>query len=235
MHGTLFLIPSPLGDAPLNDVLPHKVNNTVNTLRHFIVEDLRTARRYLSSLKIQTPIDELHFGLLNEHTLANDIHSLLLPLEQGHNVGLLSDAGMPCIADPGELVVAEAHKRGYRIVPLVGPSSILLALVASGLNGENFAFVGYLSTKTPELVKQIKRLEQRSRTEQQCQLFIETPYRSTRLLETLLTSCLPTTLICVAANITCENEFIRTKTVSEWKKKLPELTKTPCIFILQAS
>lgn len=235
MHGTLFLIPSPLGNAPLSDVLPPKVNDTINGLRHFIVEDLRTARRYLSSLHLQTPIDDLHFGLLNEHTAAVDVRALLLPLEQGHNVGLLSDAGMPCIADPGELVVAAAQDRGYRVVPLVGPSSILLALIASGLNGENFAFVGYLPAKTPELIKKIKRLEQRSRTEGQSQLFIETPYRSTRLLESLLESCLPTTRICVAANITEEQESIRTKTVSEWKKKVPDLTKTPCIFIIEAS
>lgn len=234
MFGTLYLIPTPLGETNLSDVLPLRVFEVIKSLEHFIVEDLRTARRFLSSLKLGIDINLLQLYTLNEHTQFADIELLLKPLLQGKDVGLLSDAGMPCIADPGEYVVSLAHKYKVKVVPLTGPSSILLALVASGLNAENFAFNGYLPAKTPELVKKIRLLEQRSLLEKQTQVFIETPYRNNRLLETVVETCKPRTMITVASDITGVSESIITKSAEEWKKEMPDLNKIPSIFLIQA-
>jgi 16S rRNA (cytidine1402-2'-O)-methyltransferase len=233
--GRLYLIPAPLSDSDVNDYIPAKVMDIVNNIRYFAVEDLRTARRYLSRLKIDTPIDELSFSLLNEHTDVKAISALFAPVLQGHDLGLLSDAGMPCIADPGEELVQMAHSYGVTVIPLVGPSSLFLALAASGLSGEKFSFEGYLPAKTPDLIKTVKRLEQQSRQNGQSKIFIETPYRSAKIFETLLNVCSPDTFVCVACNVTAVDEFIQTRQISEWKKNdVPELNRKPCIFILQA-
>jgi 16S rRNA (cytidine1402-2'-O)-methyltransferase len=230
--GRLYLIPAPLSDSEVNDYIPAKVRTIVNNLRYFVVEDLRTARRYISRLKVDTPIDELNFSLLNEHTDITAISALFNPVLQGHDLGLLSDAGMPCIADPGEELVQMAHSYGITVVPLVGPSSIFLALAASGLSGEKFSFEGYLPAKTPDLIKTIRRLEQQSRQDNQSKIFIETPYRSAKIFESILNTCSFDTFVCVACNITAADEFIQTRQVREWKKNIPELNKKPCIFIL---
>ncbi|MDR0725774.1 MAG: SAM-dependent methyltransferase, partial [Prevotellaceae bacterium] len=225
---------APLSDSDINGYLPAKVREVVNGLKYFVVEDLRTARRYISRLKIDAPIDELHFSLFNEHTDIKTVSSLLNPVFDGYDLGLLSDAGMPCIADPGEELVRIAHSNGVRVVPLVGPSSLFLALAASGLSGEKFSFEGYLPVKTPELIKTVKRIEQQSRQDGQSRIFIETPYRNAKIFETVLNACSNETFVCVACNITAPDEFIQTRQVKEWKKHIPELNKKPCIFILQA-
>lgn len=234
MKGKLYLIPAPLSDAELNNSIPGGVREIINSLKYFIVEDLRTSRRYLSKLKIDTPIDELNFLLLNEHTNIKDISALLNPVLEGNNVGILSDAGLPCIADPGEDLVQIAHNKNIDVIPLVGPSSIFLALAGSGLTGEKFSFEGYLPAKQPELVKHLKKLEQLSRTDKQSKIFIEAPYRSAKMFETIVNTCLPETYLCVACNITASDEFIKTKRIKDWKKQVPDINKKPCIFIIQA-
>jgi 16S rRNA (cytidine1402-2'-O)-methyltransferase len=195
---------------------------------------LRTARRYISKLEIDTPIDELNFSLFNEHTDIKTISSLINPVIQGYDLGLLSDAGMPCIADPGEELVQIAHSNGITVIPLTGSSSIFLALAASGLSGEKFSFEGYLPAKIPDLIKTVKKLEQQSRQENQSKIFIETPYRSAKIFETILNICSPDTFVCIACNITSPDEFIQTRQVREWKKNIPKLNKKLCIFILQS-
>jgi 16S rRNA (cytidine1402-2'-O)-methyltransferase len=232
--GKLYLIPSPVSDNDVNSYIPTVVKNIVNNIKYFVVEDLRTARRYISKLKIDTPIEELHFSIFNEHTDIKEISTLLTPVFQGNDLGLLSDAGMPCIADPGEELVRIAHSGNITVVPLAGQSSIFLALAASGLSGEKFAFEGYLPAKTPALMKTLKKLEQQSAQENQSKIFIETPYRSAKIFETILNTCSPDTFLCVASNITSTDEFIQTRQIREWKKKIPELNKKPCIFILQS-
>jgi 16S rRNA (cytidine1402-2'-O)-methyltransferase len=232
--GKLYLIPAPLSDSAICDYIPEGVRETIGKLKYFVVEDLRTARRYISKLKIDTPIDDLNFSLFNEHTDIKAISSLLNPVFQGNDLGLLSDAGMPCIADPGEELVQIAHSNDITVVPLVGPSSIFLALAASGLSGEKFSFEGYLPAKVPDLIKTVKKLEQQSRLEAQSKIFIETPYRSAKILEIILNHCSPATFLCVACNVTAQDEFIKTRQVKEWKKNIPELNKKPCIFIIQA-
>ncbi|MDR2424722.1 MAG: SAM-dependent methyltransferase [Prevotellaceae bacterium] len=234
MQGKLYLIPAPLSDSDLNFSIPENVKIVAGKLKYFVVEDLRTARRYLSRLKVEIPISEIHFSLLNEHTGVASIDALLAPILQGNDMGLLSDAGLPCIADPGEELVRIAHSKGIKVVPLTGPSSIFMALAASGLSGERFSFEGYLPVKTVELSKRLKKLEQWSRLERQSIIFIETPYRSAKMLETILNVCSRDTLLCVACNITADDEFVKTATVAEWKKNIPSLNKKPCIFIIQA-
>ncbi|MDR0386047.1 MAG: SAM-dependent methyltransferase [Prevotellaceae bacterium] len=232
--GRLYIIPAPLSDSDVSDSIPAKVKSVVGNLKYFVVEDLRTARRYISKLKTDTPIEELNFSLFNEHTDITDVASLLTPVFRGYDLGLLSDAGMPCIADPGEELVQLAHSSGITVVPLAGPSSIFLALAASGLSGEKFSFEGYLPAKTPDLIKSVRKLEQQSRRDSRSRIFIETPYRSAGIFDTILNVCSPDTFICVACNITAADEFIRTLQVKEWRKNIPELNRKPCIFILQA-
>ena len=240
MLGTLYLIPSTLGECCVGDVLPQRTSEVVNRVSHYVVENTRSARRFLSKLKIRQSIDFLAFAELNEHTPSAEVAPLLAPLLEGHDVGLISEAGVPAVADPGAALVQLAHKRGVRVVPLVGPSSILLALMASGFNGQEFAFAGYLPIKPDERVRAIKNLEklaarqpERSGARQgQTQIFMETPYRNNKLVADLLAVCNPQTQLCIAANITLENEFIATKTVGEWKKNVPDLNKRPCIFLV---
>jgi 16S rRNA (cytidine1402-2'-O)-methyltransferase len=233
-NGRLYLIPAPLSDSAVSDYIPAKVRDVVNSLRYFVVEDLRTARRYISRLKTDTPIDGLNFSLFNEHTDIKTVSMLLDPVFQGYDLGLLSDAGMPCIADPGEELVRAAHSSGVTVIPLAGPSSIFMALTASGLSGEKFSFEGYLPAKVPDLIKTLRKLEQQSRQDNQSRIFIETPYRSAKMFETVLNTCSPDTLLCVACDITSPGEFIKTLQVREWKKNIPQINKKPCIFILQA-
>lgn len=233
--GTLYLIPCPIADetAPW-DVLPAANRAVIDALDYFIVENTRTARRFLSRAGIARPIDALEFRELNEHvTDARAVEELVRPLAEGRSAGVISEAGVPGVADPGALVVAACHRRGIRVVPLVGPSSILLALMASGLNGQSFAFNGYLPVKPAERARAIRFFEHRARTERQSQLFIEAPYRNAKLAEELLRTCAPDTLLTIAVDVTAPGEAIRTRTVRAWRDAgLPELNKRPAIFIL---
>ena len=231
--GKLFLIPSPLGDGEIESVIPKGTLEILHTLNFFIVEELRTARRYLKKSGIKTPIEELTLFELNEHTPETDIPALLQPILEGNNIGLLSEAGVPAVADPGANLIELAHRKHIEVIPLVGPSSLLLALMASGLNGQSFTFVGYLPVKSIERQQRIRQLEKRSIAEQQTQIFIETPYRNNPLLNDLLTSCAPHTLLCIAANITMPDAYIHTQTISEWKKTKLDINKKPCIFLIQ--
>lgn len=235
MTGTLYLIPTTLGSDKWHDVIPLYVWQITRDTRHFVVEDIRTARRYLSRLEMPVPISDLHFELLNEHTTQQDVHKLLLPLLDGLSVGLMSEAGVPAVADPGASLVALAHKNGIQVVPLVGPSSIVMALMASGFNGQNFAFVGYLPIKTKERERRIAQLEQRSREENQTQLFIETPYRNNQLLSSLLATLKSETLLHISCDLTLPTELALTQSVGEWKKKMPDLHKRPSIFGIHVS
>ncbi len=235
-HGTLYLIPCTLGDTPADQVLPQHTIDIARRLRHFVVEQPKTARQFLSTLKPEQPIRSLHFATLNEHTAARDLADLLTPLLAGEDVGIISEAGCPGIADPGAELVSLAHRHGIRVVPLVGPSSILLALMASGLNGQRFAFHGYLPIPETERNKTIVALESESARHRQTQLFIETPYRNEKLLGALLAHCRPRTLLCVASDITSPHEQIRTLSIAQWKSQpAAQLNKRPSLFLLLAA
>ena len=232
MRASLFLIPVPLGDTELRRVLPEYNRDVILSIRHFIVENVRTARRFLKKVEPGIVIDDLTFYELNKRTSPERVADYLRPLAADESVGVISEAGCPAIADPGADVVAIAQRKGYPVVPLVGPSSILLSLMASGFNGQSFAFHGYLPIDAAERVAMIKKMESRVYGESQTQLFIETPYRNQRLVEELIRVCRPSTKLCVAADITCADEFIRTRPVKEWAGKLPDLSKRPTIFLL---
>ena len=229
----LYLIPVTLGDTPLSDVLPARNLDIIPRLRHFIVEDVRSARRFLKKADRNIDIDALTFYELNKHTPPEVVAGYLRPLQDGHSVGVISEAGCPAVADPGADVVAIAQRRGIQVVPLVGPSSIILSVMASGFNGQSFAFHGYLPIDPAERAKRLKQLELRAYGEDQTQLFIETPYRNNKLVADLLRTCRPQTRLCIAANLTCEGEYIRTQTIKEWAGRgVPDLSKIPCIFLL---
>lgn len=230
--GSLYLIPVTLGETAIEKVLPAYNKDVINGTKHFIVENIRTARRFLKKTEPAIDIDSLTFYELNKHTDRNQIDTYLKPLDVGVNVGIISEAGCPAIADPGADIVAIAQSGNYDVVPLVGPSSILLSLMASGFNGQSFAFHGYLPIEASERVRKIKQLEQRIYNEHQTQLFIETPYRNLKLVEDIIRNCNSNTKMCIAMNITCDNEFIKTHSVKEWKNKLPDMNKKPCIFLL---
>lgn len=232
MSPALYLIPVTLGDTPLDKVLPAYNREVILQIKHFIVEEVRTARRFLKKVEPAIDIDSLTFYPLNKHTQAADIAGYLKPLMAGEPMGVISEAGCPAVADPGADVVAIAQRRGLKVVPLVGPSSILLSVMASGFNGQSFAFHGYLPIEQGERTKRIRMLEQRSYAENQTQLFIETPYRNRRLLEELIQTCRPQTRLCIACNVTCDDEYICTKSIKEWKGHLPDLEKRPCIFLI---
>lgn len=232
--GVLYLIPSPLGDGPVEAVLPAGVLSVLPTLDCFVVEEVRTARRFLSAAGLKGHIQELEFHTLNEHTTPQEVEALASLFDNGRNVGLISEAGLPAVADPGAALVALCHRHGIKVVPLTGPSSLMLALMASGLNGQSFAFVGYIPAKSEERKGAIRRLEKRSLAENQTQLIIETPYRNDSLMADLAATLDPRTRLCVAVNITCPDEFIQTRTVAQWKKQLPELGKRPCVFLILA-
>ena len=232
MKTALYLIPVLLGDTTTERVLPSYNKEIILGIHHFIVEDVRSARRFLKTVDKEINIDELQFFPLNKHTSPQDISGYLKPLEEGNPMGVISEAGCPAVADPGADVVAIAQRKNLPVVPLVGPSSIILSVMASGFNGQSFAFNGYLPIEPAERAKKLKILEQRASTEHQTQIFIETPYRNNKMVEDILKNCRPQTRLCIAANITCEDEYIKTKTLREWKGKVPDLSKIPCIFLL---
>ncbi len=228
----LFLIPTTLGDTSIERVLPPDLTQLISSVSVFIVEDLRTARRFLKKVNPSIVIDDLTFFELNQHTDKKEISRFLEPNRNGLDIGIISEAGCPGVADPGAEVVKLAHIRNIQVVPLVGPSSILLALMASGMSGQNFAFNGYLPIRNPEKANQIKMLENRMQTEGQTQLFIEAPYRNAQLLDELLRNCDPQTMLCIAVDITLDTEFIRCKSVSWWKTNIPDIQKRPAIFMI---
>jgi len=232
MSGTLYLFPVHLSDSPLENVLPEYNRQLLLPIRQFIVEDVRTARRFLKASDKGFDIDACTFHTLNKHTTAEQIAGYLNALKAGQDMGLLSEAGCPAIADPGADIVRIAQENGYKVVPLVGPSSILLALMGSGFNGQRFAFEGYLPVEKEDRLKAIRRLETRSYNEDMTQIFIETPYRNEKMLEDLMTNLRPQTRICVAFDLTGPEESILTKTAASWKKSPVELTKKPCIFLI---
>ena len=233
LEPALYLIPVTLGETSINQVLPSYNHDVICGIRHFIVENVRSARRFLKKVDKAIDIDALVFYELNRHTDRNFIGAYLEPLRNGEAVGIISEAGCPAIADPGADVVAIAQSLGLRVVPLVGPSSILMALMASGFNGQSFAFNGYLPVEGAQRIRAVKKLEGKVQSENQTQIFIETPYRNTKMIETLLSALSPRTRLCVAAGITCAEEFIRTRTVADWKKsEIPDISRIPAIFLL---
>ena len=228
----LYLVPTSLGECDFNRILPAQNTEIVSALRFFIVEDVRTARRFLKKMNQSIDIDSLTFFILNQHTSPEELSGFLKPMFDGNDMGVLSEAGCPAIADPGADVVAIAQRNNFTVVPLVGPSSILLSLMASGFNGQSFAFVGYLPIQPDERSKALKKLESRVYAENQSQIFIETPYRNMKMVDEILKACQPNTRLCIAVDITLPTEYIKTKTIKEWKNQLPELSKRPCIFLL---
>lgn len=232
METALYLIPVTLGETDIEKVLPAYNKEIILGIKHFIVEDVRSARRFLKKVERSINIDELTFYPLNKHTSPEAISGYLKPLQEGNPMGVISEAGCPAVADPGADVVAIAQRKNLKVVPLVGPSSIILSVMGSGFNGQSFAFHGYLPIEPNERAKRIKTLEQRVYSENQTQLFIETPYRNHKMMEDIVKNCRPQTKLCIAANITCEGEFIKTKTIKEWQGKLPDLNKIPCIFLI---
>lgn len=233
--GKLYLIPVPLGPMPAATVLPQHVVACTQRLKHFVAENARTARAFLKSLPVELPVQQIEICELSEHTPASSLPRLLAPALAGADLGLISEAGCPAVADPGAALVALAHQRGVQVVPLVGPSSILLALMGSGLSGQSFAFHGYLPSNTPEREKRLLELEKDSRQQQRTQIFIETPYRNRQMLESLLGKCAPSTRICLAIDLTLASEQIITRAVSEWRRQpLPDISRRPTVFLLQS-
>ena len=232
MIPALYLIPNLLGDTPVEQVLPEYNHEIIMGIRHFIVEDVRTARRFLKLVDRSIDIDQLTFYTLNKHTNPEEVSSMLKPLEEGSPMGVISEAGCPAVADPGADVVAIAQRKGLQVIPLVGPSSIILAVMGSGFNGQSFAFNGYLPIEPDERIKTLKKLEQRAYSENQTQLFIETPYRNAKMMSDILKACRPQTHLCIAAGLTTKEEYIKTRTVKDWNGKLPALEKIPCIFLI---
>ncbi|MCS6822157.1 MAG: SAM-dependent methyltransferase [Microscillaceae bacterium] len=236
-QSTVYLIPSPLAQDTQHKAVPIYNQQVIASLKHFFAENIRTARRFLSSLQLGIKIDTLNFYELNKNTTRAELKPVLRQLAQNNlSVGMISEAGSPCIADPGNILVALAHEIGLRVEPLVGASSILLALIASGLNGQNFAFWGYLPIEEKSRVQKLQQLEKLSLQYNQAQIFMETPYRNEALLKSILQHCHPETWLCIATNITTIDEQIRTQKIKDWKKQsLPDLDKKPTIFILQAN
>lgn len=232
--GKLFLIPTAIAAHTNELVVPAHVKSVLPGIRHFLAEDVRTARRYLSSLKIYDSIEGLSFSLLNKDTKEAELPTLFTPVLSGNHLGVLSEAGCPGVADPGALAVKYAHGAGIRVVPLVGPSAILLALMASGLNGQHFAFHGYLPIQAREVSKVIKDLEKESRLKNQTQIFIETPYRNQSLFENLTRNLSAQTQLCVAVDITGENEYILTQSVGQWRRQPIASGKDPAVFLFLA-
>ena len=233
--GTLYLIPVTLGDDNIAQVLPVPVVQIAQQLEIFVVENEKTARHFLSAIKTVKPVRELTLFTLNEHTLDKEVATLLAPLIAGNDVGIMSEAGCPGVADPGAKLVELAHRKGIKVVPLVGPSSILLGLMASGLNGQQFTFLGYLPVDKSARNLRLKEIEKRSQVQNETQIFIETPYRNGHMLEAILASCNGNTRLCVACNVSLPTELIITKTITDWKKSpLPDLHKQPTVFLLLA-
>lgn len=229
---TLYLIPVPLAELPHEQCLPEYNRSTVKQIQHFVVENIRSARRFLKNADRSIDIDNLTFYELNKHTSPEQIASYLAPLKAGEHLGVISEAGCPAVADPGSDIVALAQAKGYRVEPLVGPSSILMGLMASGFNGQRFAFLGYLPIEEGERQRAIREAEHRVQSLGETQIFIETPYRNERLIQELIKYCKGTTKLCIARGITSPEAFIRTRSLADWRNKAPELHKVPTIFLL---
>lgn len=232
MDTALYLIPNLLGGTSVERVLPSYNKNVILGIRYFVVENVRSARRFLKLVDRSIDIDNLNFNVLDVHTKPDEISEMLAPLEAGNSIGVISEAGCPAIADPGADIVDKALRKGFKVVPLVGPSSIILSVMASGFNGQSFAFNGYLPVDHDERVKALKQLEQRAMNLNQTQLFIETPYRNARMMQDIISTCHLSTKVCVASNLTCDNEWIRTRTVKEWHAYNTDLPKVPTIFLI---
>jgi len=233
--GVLYMIPCPISDrTDVYDVVPEANRKVLDSLDYFIVENVRSARRFLSKAGISRRIDDLEFVELNEHASAGEaVEAMVRPIAEGHSAGVISEAGVPGVADPGALAAEACHRLGIRVVPLVGPSSILMALMASGLNGQSFAFCGYLPVKPPERAKALRALERRAHAEGQSQIFIEAPYRNVKLLEQILSVCGVETRLTVACDITSPDEYIVTRSVGAWRRgAMPDIGKRPTIFII---
>lgn len=228
--GKLYLVPTIIAEGTAGQVIPQQIRSALKDIHFFVTENARTSRRYLSSLKIYDSIEELTFNVLDKETKETELGALLAPLAEGHNVGVISESGCPGVADPGALAVRFAHQNGITVIPLVGPSSILLALMASGLNGQSFTFHGYLPIEAKEASKKIKELEKESINRNQTQLFIETPYRNNQILDYLLSSLKPSSQLSIALDLTGPKEFIQTKSIKDWKLNKPTLPKEPAIF-----
>jgi 16S rRNA (cytidine1402-2'-O)-methyltransferase len=234
-RGKLYLIPTVIAASTADKVIPNQVKDALLSIRHFLAEDIRTARRFLASLKVYETVEDLSFERLDKDSAYDDLQAILGPVFEGHPVGVLSESGCPGIADPGALAVRFAHAHEIEVIPLVGPSSLLLALMASGMNGQHFTFHGYLPVDAQEGVRIVRELEKESRRSMQTHMFIETPYRNNRLLRMLLSTLAPETSLCVAVDLTGNSEFIRTRSVRQWRKAPPELPKLPAIFLFNAS
>jgi 16S rRNA (cytidine1402-2'-O)-methyltransferase len=232
--GVLYLVPSSIAEETQQTVIPEHVRQALPGIRHFLAEDIRTARRFLSSLKLYASIEPLQFEVLNKDTKPAELKALFQPLLEGHNLGVISESGCPGVADPGALAVKYAHEQGIQVAPLVGPSSLLLALMGSGLNGQRFTFHGYLPIDSREAAAAIKTLEKESQSRRQTQLFIETPYRNNAMLKNLLQNLQDDTLLCIAVDLTGKEESIKTLPVSKWKNLRPELPKVPAVFLFLA-
>jgi 16S rRNA (cytidine1402-2'-O)-methyltransferase len=232
MKPTLYLIPVPIADGPPEAVLPSEVNSILKDLKYLVVENPKTAMKFLRRTGLNLNFDQIIFLTLDEHTRAHEIAGFLIPLREGNDMGLMSEAGMPALADPGSELIAMAHNAKFRVKPLTGPSSITLALIASGLNGQNFAFNGYLPVKKEVRARSIRKIEEKLYREKQTQIFMETPYRNMALLNDLTSYCKPATRLCIAADITGNDELIITKTVGEWKNNIPDIHKKPAVFII---
>ena len=230
--GKLYLIPNLLGDTDPALSLPAGLPAIINTISTFFVEDIRSARRFLKSVGFNAPLDIVHFELLNEHSKKEDIIHYIGHCKDGKDAGIISEAGCPGVADPGAELVKLAHKAGIIVVPLTGPSSILLALMASGMNGQNFTFNGYLPKEKEDRIRRIKELEKTALLKDQTQIFIETPYRNEHLLSDILENCATGTRLCIACDITLATEFIQTKNIGEWINKKPDITKRPAVFLI---
>lgn len=231
--GSLFLIPTPLGEESTFDKLFPTYNfEVINDIEVFIAEDAKSTRRYLKQAGFKKSFDEITVHLLNEHTNAEETRNYLDAAFTGKNIGLLSDAGCPGIADPGASMVKLAHEKNIAVIPLIGPSSILLALISSGMNGQSFAFNGYLERENHLLKKQLKELEKTAFQKNQTQIFIETPYRNSKMIDAVLQACGNETRFCIACDVTLPSEFIKTRTIAEWRKNIPEIHKRPAVFLL---
>lgn len=232
MSARLFLVPSPLGDCDPSEVIPAPVLKVLESVEHFAVEEVRTARRYLSRAGLKGRIDGLHFYEINEHSTQEDVEAVYRVMAGGCDMALISEAGLPAVADPGARLVALAHRGGIEVVPFVGPSSLMLALMASGMNGQRFAFHGYLPVKPEQRREALRSLEKRSSSLDESEIMIETPYRNDAMLSDILAVCRPDTRVCVAADITLPTQFIRTRTAAQWRKEPVTIGKRPCVFII---
>lgn len=234
MKGKLYLIPSPLGENDPVEVIPAPTLELLHHIGTYVVEEVRTARRYLSKAGLKGHIADIEFHELNEHTDPQEVEGFASLFENGRDIGLITEAGLPAVADPGSALVALCHRHGIEVVPQVGPSSLMLALMGSGMNGQSFTFNGYLPAKTEERRNAIKGIEKTSMIHKQTQIFIETPYRNDALFTDLLQVCQPSTRICIAADITMPDAYIKTKKVSEWRKENITIGKRPCVFLILA-